>query len=297
MKNETVNESNKFSSQCYLHELKMRRLFNSKTDQYTIVTELNHKFRYATPYAGIPLTCDDCSKDVLEHQVLHLVVHLQCKFCCQEFKPFMKTSILNLRDFIYVERQLNSKEANTCSFCYKVYENRNSRRRHETNVHLKTSKKHKCDACDRSYLNKDDLNFHKSSSHDHLFNISCEICCAKFSSNRHLLQHKNRHHNDSKINDFQCETCNQTFSYEKSLLRHFKEVHYKTKLNLDYAKLEHLIFICTECDETFKRKSNMIRHKETVHSNKKINHKCSICQKEFSRKDNMNRHIKGGKCE
>ena len=67
---------NKCIQQCTQHKLKLPWTFNAKTDNFTIVTRDINYFQYATPYAGIPLNCNSCTNDVLEHQILHLVVHL-----------------------------------------------------------------------------------------------------------------------------------------------------------------------------------------------------------------------------
>ena len=84
------------NSQCKKHYLNLTRKFNPKTDHYTIVTDKIDAFRFAVPYSGIPLECDLCSKDVLEHQVLHLVLHMNCKFCQYDFRPFKEKTIKNV---------------------------------------------------------------------------------------------------------------------------------------------------------------------------------------------------------
>ena len=72
------------SSQCTQHKfVGLHRLFDHSKDK------LNFS-RYAIPYPGIPLGCDVCTMDVLEHQ-MHHVFYLRCKgwkFCRFESRPY-----------------------------------------------------------------------------------------------------------------------------------------------------------------------------------------------------------------
>ena len=88
-------------------------------------------FQFATPYSGIPVNCESCSKDVLEHQILHLLVHLSCKFCCFEFRPFEKESIVTLGNFTTAERNMIKDENRTCSICFFKCRDILARKRHE----------------------------------------------------------------------------------------------------------------------------------------------------------------------
>jgi hypothetical protein len=103
----------KCRQQCKKHKLNLPWSFRVKTDHFTMVTTDTNYFKSATPYAGIPLNCHACSKDVLEHQILHLVVHLSCKFCSLEFRPFEKESIVTLGDFTKAERSMIKDENRT----------------------------------------------------------------------------------------------------------------------------------------------------------------------------------------
>ena len=154
------------NSQCNQHELKISRLFNSQTHHFTMKTDKIDQYRFATPHPGIPLDCDSCSKDVLEHQILHLVVHIRCRFCRLEFMPFEKKTIRNIRDFVKADEYLQRQENRTCKFCYIKCKNMDARKKHEANVHVVKEGKHKCSQCDKSYLNKNALEYHKKAKHD-----------------------------------------------------------------------------------------------------------------------------------
>ena len=130
-----------------------------------MVTDNIDKYRFGTPHQGIHLNCESCSKDVLEHQVLHLLLHMRCKFCRIEFRPFKKRNSLNITHFVKSEESLMRQDIRTCSHCFKICKNRKMREKHKYNVHVTTEKKHKCDQCNRSYLNRNSLNYHKAANH------------------------------------------------------------------------------------------------------------------------------------
>lgn len=104
------------SYQCREHDLKLPWTFNPKTDQFTLVTSKLNYFHYASPYAGIPSNCLACSKDGLEHQVLHLAEHTKCKFCRQEFRPYDKSSIVTVSDFRRAELDMIQNEKELAKF-------------------------------------------------------------------------------------------------------------------------------------------------------------------------------------
>ena len=75
------------SPQCSLHQITVPFMFNPSQNLYTIITENMSKYRYAHGYAGIPKSCEHCVSDLLEHQVLHLVIHEFCRYCRFESRP------------------------------------------------------------------------------------------------------------------------------------------------------------------------------------------------------------------
>ena len=53
-----------------------------------MITDRVDMVRHVVPHAGIPQTCPDCHRDVMEHQMFHSVFHLRCRFCKAEVRPF-----------------------------------------------------------------------------------------------------------------------------------------------------------------------------------------------------------------
>ena len=262
------------SYQCLEHNLKLPWTFNPKTDQYTMVTTKVNYFHFATPYAGIPSNCLACSKDVLEHQVLHLAIHTNCKFCRQEFRPYDKASVVTVSDFRRAERDMILNEERTCKICFKKCEDKKARKKHELKSHLsQTQKKFQCAICEKRYSNKNALNYHNNAAHD---------------KKKSLPKEK------KDEGTFQCEDCDKMFSAGKTLVRHMRLVHRYTDKNLDYAPIDNDILACSDCDATFLRDYNLRRHQDTVHK-EKVTLKpilCAFCGKEFTRKDNLARHLK-----
>ena len=77
------------SSQCTQHHMVgFPRNFNPSTDFFTLVTDKFEFSRYCIPYSNIPIDCKICEKDVFEHQSMHHIFHLGCKFCSHEARPY-----------------------------------------------------------------------------------------------------------------------------------------------------------------------------------------------------------------
>ena len=123
------------SSQCTKHEIKMPRVFDAKTDHYTLVTQKMDKLQYAFPYAGIPVSCGQCSRDVLEHQVFHHLWHLRCKYCKNEMRPFLSSSIVSFADYKAAGIDADRCDDRTCAVCLKMFEDKYAREMHEKNAH------------------------------------------------------------------------------------------------------------------------------------------------------------------
>ena len=287
------------TKQCTRHELKLPWSFNSKTDHFTMVTQDINYFQFATPYAGIPLNCHFCSTDVLEQQILHLVVHLRCKFCCLEFRPFDKESIVTTGDFIKAERHMIKDENRTCSICFIKCKDRSARKKHEIRKHSQKEKKLKCEICNKSYFDMTGLKYHNETKHGAMHEHKCKLCNGLFSSSTKLSEHKRIEHVGAIIeNQSECSDCGKIFTFKQALLRHLKEVHRYTAENMDYADDDTDTLHCKECDATFLREAHLKRHKETVHGSgnrrKLIN--CPSCGQEFSTKDSLTRHMKKNIC-
>ena len=294
------------NSQCNKHAVKIPRTFNPEEDLFTLITyKLNH-YLHIIPHAGIPASCETCSKDVIEHQILHLVHHSRCRFCRQEMKIFDEMDILAvddfqnyyqietiIQDYKRAEHKINWLQDRTCSFCHKLLRSKHTRERHETTIHL-DKKDHKfiCGKCGKRYANSKDFANHFRENHDKV-KLGCPSCNAQFSSKRSLSEHnKVKHVTSTQI---QCDECDLHFSKRSHLLRHKKNSHNDSNLNLDFVEnpMQLILFSCNHCSEKFKQKSNLSRHVAAMHNeDREKKFICPQCSSKFFRKDNLGRHIK-----
>ena len=129
--------------------IKLPRLFNLELDHVTIVTEEVSRYRYVHSYAGIPKSCEDCSKDLLQHQVLHLVWHDLCRYCRYELRPVSR-NVITVRDYEKEADALVKMNDRTCSVCLDMSFDRVAREKHEAVVHFKETQKFKCDHCEKT---------------------------------------------------------------------------------------------------------------------------------------------------
>ena len=110
------------NSQCSRHQLKLPRTFHPVRDHFTMVTHRLDGYLYAIPHAGIPTDCTVCTRDMVEHQTLHLVFHMRCRFCRHQMRPYEQQHILKMEDYkdaikilacmqVFVQRQVCQEAA------------------------------------------------------------------------------------------------------------------------------------------------------------------------------------------
>ena len=124
------------SIQCTQHYIKLPRMFNVDTDHFTIITQVLGNLQFGHPHAGIPLACDLCTADVVEHQAMHLTFHLACKFCKYDFRPFViNKHTLNMEDYKDAVDTIKFVDRKTCSECLVKFRDQYDRKRHKETVH------------------------------------------------------------------------------------------------------------------------------------------------------------------
>ena len=257
-------------AQCQEHKITIPWSFDPKEHNFTMIASTESHFHFANPYAGIPLSCQLCSDDVLQHQILHLALHWNCKFCRQDIRPANSLSVVTISDFKREEYKMIKVEEKTCSICLKVCIDKLARKKHEKRSHGN----HECQKCKKFFTSIKLLQHHRP--------------CNSISSSIDRNKDQDHKKNESK---FECEKCGYTFQKRFSLYRHEKEVHKTTRLNLDYAQMDDLMYQCQKCDAAFMRNSNLRRHMDSAHTDLK-GFTCHGCGKKSNRKDNHNRHVK-----
>ena len=117
--------------------MKIPRLFDPKENFYTIITDRIDIVRNVVPHAGIPQSCPDCHRDVLDHQIFHSVFHLRCRFCKAEVRPFdmMDERLTSHHAFREGVIRVNNLDDRTCVICLLKLNVVYKRKRHEKVVH------------------------------------------------------------------------------------------------------------------------------------------------------------------
>ena len=273
------------------HTIRLPRTFSARTDQYTLVTDVMVRYNHVYPYAGIPQSCASCTRDVKEHNMLHMVWHNRCRFCKfhSRYFNYEKHPVVTMRDFEYAEKIVNYTEARTCSFCLVKYHDSCSRKRHEDKVHRNKAGEYECNLCEKSFSNKNALQYHLDNHME--LKVTCDLCGFQSSSKGNLAMHKQIHKNEAK---HECDECDKKFANKRNLMRHQKEFHNGRNINVDYIEdmddAEYSIK-CEQCDLKFKRNSVLKRHQDSIHSTSKT-FQCLKCEKAFSRKDTLTRHMR-----
>ena len=290
------------SSQCSDHKIKYERLFNVNTDQFTLVTSQFDAYRYAVPYAGIPLQCDKCQQDLIDHQTFHVVYHMRCKFCRHATRPYHSNVGVLPVNYMHREKEIRRREDMSCEFCFEKLSDKHVRIRHENTEHRECKAKNlKCPDCEKSYSNTNALNHHAATKHQ--LNISgqkfvCELCDEQFLSKLILSNHRKTLHDGPVIEShdvqgFNCNKCDKIFTNKRNMLRHKKEVHLISSKYLLFADPESVGFKCETCHQKFERKDHLKRHVSTVHKESKDQRfTCENCSKSFGRIDSLKRHNK-----
>lgn len=279
-------------NQCGEHFLLLPRLFDVETDHFTIITDKIDQYRHAIAHAGIPLNCNSCTKDVKEHQALHLVLHNRCKFCKHELRPLEKNPMTTFKHYEKAAQFIISEDNRTCSYCFLTCSDIYERKKHEALQHENKEKKYKCENCENTFSNINALTYHKKTKHEEVTSKhTCDTCGSQFSCEETLSKHRKVLHNDHPSMET-CNYCGKTFNTISNLYRHKKEKHWEINANLAYNTQSSLIE-CKHCDVKFTRAETMKRHVENIHSGKrKTFFKCAECDIQFSRKDNHARHMR-----
>ena len=286
------------NTQCKKHQIKLPREFDANYDHCMLVTQKADQVQIGVPYAGIPLSCVTCTKDVEEHQALHIVLHARCRYCRHQMRVLsgaLNKEIMNSADYKKAIGLVRWSDARTCSVCLSEHQDSFARRKHEKQIHDKEDREYKCEYCDKSFTNKSALDYHTNKHKSEPSKETCDICGSQFLAKTHLKEHKAIVHgqNGGSQTNFECSYCSKTFQMKKSLNRHEREKHMETNKNSHFTEDISSIddIKCVGCEKNFKRREHMERHMKSVHAEKKL-FPCSLCSKEFSRKDILVRHVK-----
>ena len=226
--------------------------------------------RHVVPHAGIPQSCPDCRRDVLEHQIFHSVFHLRCRFCKAEARPFgmMDKRLILHQSFREGVIKVNNLDDRTCATCLCKLKDVYTRKKHEKAVHdgVKPNK-FCCSECGKAYMNSNALSYHMK-KHGIPEKFSCEECGKQFVSEVGLHCHIEVVHR-MIAKKFECKHCLKSYSSISNLNKHRKVAHLEYIVNYAFVKnVNEGVFVdinCKLCEKKFSRNDALKRHMKTVH--------------------------------
>ncbi len=178
-----------------------------------------------------------------------------CNIC---HKTFSSSYSLQTHKLIHTGENLK-----TCTVCNRTFAHLP---RHMMK-HDKDRTKHKCDRCEKSYLDKSTLHHHIRTAHTKEGIKECSICHGKYVNLRgHMLVHNKQYQ--------ACQMCGkmvQSKSIQKHMESHFKEME--------------------KCPICSKEVMRLGTHMKT-HGERKRNFACDVCQKSFYTNGHLNQHAR-----
>ena len=190
----------------------------------------------------------------------------------------------------------NKIQSNTCSL---TFFNDSDVNMHTKAVHML---RHKCNQCDKMYVNKYDLNNHILKQHQKRLELKEKSPLANLMAEcTDLMEEYNetepaqeqpestRHHNhapqivslSSKIALFKCDKCDKSFIDKLCLENHILDKHKNEPSP------------CNICDLVFGSKDELEKHQKSNHkSMSKAYHKCNKCKKGYTSNDLLRLHVK-----
>ncbi len=97
----------------------------------------------------------------------------------------------------------------------------------------------------------------------------CSKCLKRFYGNTELRNHKDRVHNENRVDLFECDTCHRRFGKKSNMMQHIRTVHLKERR-----------FFCGDCGQAFGTGGNRDAHVRMMHDNIR-SAACFHCGKTF----------------
>ncbi|KAK9873754.1 hypothetical protein WA026_002109 [Henosepilachna vigintioctopunctata] len=238
----------------------------------------NDIFHHIDQHNGFPLSCTKCR--ITFNNNLSFDWHL--KFRCG-VKSRRKSEIYSCSECPKklfskqnLKRHLDGHKRNNCTYCDQVITNRKHLIQHLLDVHsIKLERAiHKCGECDKRYVEKRSLYYHKQQHFTDKYVCSeCGTVCDMYEE---MKEHYQKHEQQK---NFKCSRCNQKFTRRQQYLIHIKR---------------HNNYKCTTCNETFASKMKMMVHKQKGHDVEGLAPKfsCPKCEREFFHRSKLIIHLR-----
>lgn len=139
---------------------------------------------------------------------------------------------------------------------------------------------YQCDACNKSFANKQNFETHCKSVHKQERPYVCSKCGKRFAHPNTLRLHYIRHTKESgsdALRQYSCDKCPRVFTHPSSLLYHRDSQHSNGRR-----------FVCNQCNKGFKHRQLLQRH-QLVHTEDRP-YKCTNCKAAFKTRANLINH-------
>ncbi|XP_061385106.1 zinc finger protein 564-like isoform X1 [Danaus plexippus] len=174
-----------------------------------------------------------------KHGKTHYQGHFPCDFCDKSYTSLTKKR--NHEKGVHTGGWLRNK----CPHCPEIFVSYYDRSEHLVKVHNEAPVIYPCNACNKTYKKKFELNRHIKHHHLQQRSFLCDKCNAKFFSKRGLVDHMTRHTGSEMCS---CDVCGKAFSRIRTLREHMR-THEDDKR-----------FQCEVCKKTFMQKSSLKSH-------------------------------------
>ncbi|CAH2258339.1 jg10540 [Pararge aegeria aegeria] len=238
----------------------------TRKDNLMVHLRLQHIAKYS-------FTCKLCeyhtrnfSKLIIHTQRTHMENHqLECDHCGK---------VTGSRAAMTKHLEIHGEKKYACDVCgYNTYTIEVMRRHVLTHV---PDKPHKCPLCERSYIQKVQLQRHMKTHSG----ICCTLCGESFKTEAKLLVHESQH---KGVKSLKCPFDDCVF--------HTKELNSKETLE-DHIKMHYSPYECEVCRKRFNNEPNMRRHLAT-HALEKPR-RCMYCvtARAYVRGEHLIRHVR-----
>ncbi|CAK1587571.1 unnamed protein product [Parnassius mnemosyne] len=219
--------------------------------------------------------CKKCGAGFITIAALrkHGKTHYQGNFPC-DFCDKMYTSLTKKRNHekgVHTGGWLRNK----CPHCPEIFVSYYDRSEHLVKVHNEAPIVYPCNACNRTYKKKFELNRHIKHHHLQQKNYLCDKCNAKFFSKRGLIDHMLRHTGAELCS---CDICGRSFSRARTLREHMRTHDERS-------------YECSVCNMGFFIKRHMLGHYLATHTNER-KFKCDVCGKAYATQNSKRKHMK-----
>ncbi|XP_026489353.1 zinc finger protein 62-like isoform X2 [Vanessa tameamea] len=174
-----------------------------------------------------------------KHGKTHYQGHFPCDYCDKSYTSLTKKR--NHEKGVHTGGWLRNK----CPHCPEIFVSYYDRSEHLVKVHNEAPVVYPCNACNKTYKKKFELNRHIKHHHLQQRSFLCDKCNAKFFSKRGLVDHMTRH---TGAEICSCDVCGKSFSRMRTLREHMR-IHEDDKR-----------FQCEVCKKTFMQKSSLKSH-------------------------------------